>query len=274
MALFTDHHYVYVDSHDRLDPDKTTHSRFMFDLHLPKNIPFTHVVVTDAIIPKSFYLFQTGRNTFTLTELGVSVTVTIPVGNYMLTTFKTVIGPLLTTASPKGYTYVASYPNINTQSNTGKYTYTVTGNSGNQPSFTFGTTNVAEVMGFEFSSTNTFVANSLTSANVVKLQQEDRIFVNSDISTSGLGNLSVLQSINVSPSPDFSTVVYQCTAPEVNMKELTSNSSIMTFSLTDEDGQLLETNGVNVVMTLLFFRRIPVLNLLEKYLNYLNRPKN
>ncbi len=59
----------------------------------------------DALISKSYYLIQEGshENTFTSTEDVVAVTITVPVGAYLLSAFRTTIGTLLSNASPNGH---------------------------------------------------------------------------------------------------------------------------------------------------------------------------
>ena len=81
-------HVVYVNSADRLSG---TSDNFTYNINLPSDKKFNKVVVLDALIPKSYWLVQNGYNTFQLTENGVTATVTLPVGNYNLNSFKTVV---------------------------------------------------------------------------------------------------------------------------------------------------------------------------------------
>jgi hypothetical protein len=242
---------VYVDSRQRLSG---TDGNFSYNFNLPADMVFNRVVLMRAEIPKSYYLVQASLNTFTLTENGVSATVTVPIGDYLLTTFQAVLPPLLNAVSPNGWTYSMTYPNINTSANTGKYTWSVTGNGGLQPSFTF-TANFFEPFGFNPSSTNTFIGNSLTSANVVKLQVEDRIFIHSNIVEGrGIQDQNVLADINAISSPDYSTIIYECYAPQYSSKRFKGNAgNTYNFSISDEAGTLLNTNGLNIQLTVLLY---------------------
>ncbi len=265
MASIGNRHYVYVDSHNKTSG---THSNFKYSLFYPQDQDFDRVVVLNAIIPKSFYLIQTG-STFVLTE-STSVTITPTPGNYLLGTFCTVMSALLTANSPGHFTYVVSYPNINTAPNTGKFTYTVTGNGSVQPSFTF-TNTLYEQFGFEPSTTNTFAGSSLTSTNVVKLQAEDRLLLCSDIMESYFKD-NVLQDINSSSSPDFSTINYQNVAPEFTSKKLLSkNNSTVSFSLTNEDYIEQNLNGLNIVFTLCIFKESAIYERIEKFLKWFSQ---
>lgn len=251
MSAISEVFHIYIDSHNRLSG---TDTNFTYSIAFPTGIIYDRVVLLNAIIPKSYYLINSRNNTFTLRENTTDVTITIPVGDYLLNTFRTVIQGLLNTNSPNGWTYTVTYPNINTQANTGKYTFNVSGNSGSQPSIII-TNNLYEQFGFNRNSTNTFVSDTLTSVNVIKLQVEDRLLINSNI-VQGKSQIDtcVLQEINAAPSPDFSTIVYQCTAPEHYSKPLNYGQNVYDFSITDEDGQVLDTNGLNNNFTLCVFR--------------------
>ena len=179
--MIANRQHFYVDSRNRISG---TDSNFTFAIPLKKDETFTHVCILDAVIPKSYYLIRAGKNTFTLVENGTLITVTIPTGNYSRRSFQATLQTLLTAASLNGWTYTITYPTATSAADTGKYIYTVTNNSGSQPSFIF-TTNVFEQLGFNLNSTHTFSNNTITSANVIKMQQEDALFIHSDIASNG-----------------------------------------------------------------------------------------
>jgi hypothetical protein len=168
-------YYYYIDSRQRLSG---TDSNFSYNISLPDDHDFTHVCLLNALIPKSYYLIQAGFNTFQLQEGDETVTVTKSPGNYLLNVFKTIIGQLLTAASPSGWVYTLTYPSGN-QPDTGMFTYSVSGNT-SQPSIICGS-NLFEPLGFFMNSTNTFINNSLTSTTVIKLVSEDRLNIHSSI---------------------------------------------------------------------------------------------
>jgi len=118
----TNPYYVYINSRDRISG---TDENFSYNIQFPEGFDFTHVVCLNALIPKSYYLIQSGgvENIFYLQENLTTVTISVPIGSYLLSAFKTVIGTLLTNASPNGLTYTLSYPSL-AGADTGKWTYT------------------------------------------------------------------------------------------------------------------------------------------------------
>lgn len=240
---------------------------FSYELQIPKNENYDRVTLLQANIPVSYYLVPKGYNTFQLVENnGVSTTtttITVPVGNYSANAFMSVIIPLINTASPNGWIYSVSLPNGFTSSNTGKFTFTVANNSGHQPSFVM--SNMWELFGFEEASTNTFVGNALTSTNVVKFVPEDSLMIHSDICDNGEN--SILQEVFGNNSIALSNIVYQC--PDVlsySRKLRTNQSSSYSFSITDEHGRQVDLNGVNVIFTIILFKKDNFSSVFKNYL--------
>src|SRR5665647_33367 len=207
----------YVNSRNRIAGDD---ANFCMMVPIPAGSKYTHVCVLDMAIPKSYYLIQAGFNTFTLVEGLIQTTISIPPGNYSRRSLQAVLITLLNAGSPNHWVYNVTYPNTATQADTGKFTFTVTGNS-SQPSILC-TINVFEVLGFNTNSTNVFVSNSLTSTNVIKLQLEDTLFLHSDLATSGHDD--VLVSIH-SDGPDMSIMQYKCTDVQAYSKKLNTTNS-------------------------------------------------
>ena len=176
MSLISNSKLFYVNSRDRVSG---TDSDFLYQFEMPADVKFDHVCVMQACIPKSYYLIK-ANETFTLTEDAKSVNISLPVGNYTRKSLASTVQGLLTSLSPNGYTYTVTYPTSSTVPDTGKYTYTVSNNSGVQPVFTFVTTNdLFDHMGFASGSTNNFVANTLTSTQVINLQKENTLYIHS-----------------------------------------------------------------------------------------------
>lgn len=239
----------YINSRNRLHG---TDSDFTISIDM-KGIAPDHICVLQANIPKSYYLIQSGENTFQLREGVLTATVTVTPATYGRTTLASIVTTALNNASPNHYTYAITYTNPTTTGDTGKYTFTVTGNAGVQPSFVFTDNNIYEVLGFEASSTNAFTASSLVSTNVIKLQKEDSIFIHSDICTNG--NDNVLQEIYASNDSDFSNIVFQTPDTEAYSKRLISNqNNVFRFWLLNEDKEAMNLNGQNWTMTLMAYK--------------------
>jgi hypothetical protein len=230
-----------ISSANRTAGDDPSNCKIQIDI--PPHLEFTHVSVWAANIPKSYYLVQAGYNTFGLVELGANIVVVIPPGNYGATTFATALTAALNAVS--NWTYTVTFSTL-----TLKYTYTVVGSGGNQPSFVFGAKQyLYEQLGFEPMSTNVFAANTLVGRNVIRMQSEDTLFMHSDLCTIG-----VLQELYSTGVADGGIIGYRCLDCHANAKLFSNKSNnVFSFVLTDEFNNPIRLNGQNWVMTLLFF---------------------
>src|SRR5687768_8644866 len=114
-----------------------TDSDFIYEIDIDDNMGFDHVVVKSALIPISWYNVPQDKNYFTLTEDGKSSIITIPAMNYTRSQLANTLTSLLTSGSPNGYNYTCTFPISNTEGESGHFFFTVTGNGGVQPVFTF-----------------------------------------------------------------------------------------------------------------------------------------
>ncbi len=262
MSVILNKHFVYINSRERL---AGTDSNFTYNIAFPPDRKFTHVVCLDALIPKSYYLVQDGFNFFQLQEGNTIVTITVPIGSYTLQTWINQVTSLLTTNSPNSWIYTVTYPAITSSilPDIGKLTYTVSGNT-SQPSFIFDSHCVLfEQFGFFRNTTNTFVGNTLISTCVIKLQSEDRLVIHSNC-VANPNNDDILVSINSTTSINYSSISYVCVAPEYNSKVLNSqNNNTYSFQLTDENGNEQNLNGLNLNMTVVFFKLANIYELIQ-----------
>ncbi len=130
---------------------------------------------------------------------------------------------------------------------------------------TFHNNNINEQFGFEEISQNQFIGDTLESANVVKFQIEDALFIHSDICTNGHDN--VLQAIFLSNNPDFAEVFFQNPDVQSYSKKMSYNTSrTFHFWITDEDGIPIYLNGQNVVFSLMLYERENVNRRIEDYI--------
>lgn len=249
MVSINNPYYVYVNSRNRLDG---TDSDFSYNVKFPPGLDVDHVTVLNALIPKSYYLIQLGHNTFDLQEGNSIVTIPIPVGNYLLNAFRLTLQGLLNNYSPNGWTYAVTYPS-SSGADTGKYTYSVIGFS--SPPAIIVQDHVFEPLGFSQNTVNTFNnIGVLESANVLKLQSEDRLLIHSNI-VNNPGFDDILVSINAATNVNFSSISYVNYAPEYNAKLLNKNLNTYRFTILNEDGRILALNGLNMNITLLFYKR-------------------
>jgi len=261
MSLIGEKKIFYINSRRR---SGGTDSDFHYVLDLPPKYSYDRVCVLQMMIPKSYYAIASGSNTFILEENGVQFTVTIDEGSYSRKSFQTRLQTLLNNAG--NYTYSISYPTTSSNADTAKYTFTVSNNGGVQPKFIFSDNNVADAMGFARSSTNTFSGDSLTSSYVINLQKENTLFLHSDICSNSTDN--VLQEVfAASGDPSFSNIHYECIDVEAYSKELTSNTTnSYRFYLSDEDGNKIDLQGQNMVITLLLYKKNTIYDMIKKFL--------
>jgi hypothetical protein len=228
-----------------------TISNFSYNIALPNDGPkYDRVAVTSVTLIKSYYAVRLGFNTFIITELGTNRTITVPIGTYTLNAIKTVLQSLLNTGAPSGWVYAVTFPNTNISANTGKFTYTVTGNSSNQPSITVSTF-MYRKLGFNKSSTNPFVGNSLTSTNYIFLNATPSLIIKTNMIDEPTSELC---RVDASLVPDGGTVTYQSPHPESFAHVLKSETvKNCTFAIDDEDDNDIDLNGNEWIISLVFW---------------------
>jgi len=253
-------YFVYVDSRKRNGYPQGSDSSFSYTMNFPPGITYNRVTVVDLLCPKSYYLVNSS-NTFQLKEVNTTVTISVPQGCYLLSTFKSQISSLLTAASPNGWTYVVSYPTSG--ADTGMFTYTCSNNT-SQPSLIFNNL-FFEPFGFFPSSTNTFTSNTITSTCVIKLQAEDRLILHCSL-IDNPNTDDVLLSFNSTSSVNYSSISYVNYAPKETARRLKNDASnTATFNLTDESGNLINLNNLNQTFTLMFFWEPDYYDILTKF---------
>ena len=241
MSIFTRKYIAIIDSALRLNG---TSSSFQYKIDLPNNNTYDRVLLLTAVIPKSYYLVSNGNNTFQIQEATQLRLVTIPIGNYTLSTFLTAIA-LAMSSGISAYTYTVVNSSL-----TNKLTFTVTGYGGFIPLLIF-TTNLFECFGFSKNSTNTFIQSAsctLTSTAMINLNPYEVLYIRSDMTANSFG--TILDIVPMCLSPNYAFVSYQNTS-EHTMRELVGNrNTIFTFSITDNLNRVVDLNGKDITLTL------------------------
>lgn len=244
----------YINSKDRLNG--TTSS---FQFRLDQNIQgYKYCALLTASIPKSWYLITSKHNTFTLDENGSLFTITIPVGNYSFSRLGSVISALLNASGAWTYSVVADLI-------TGHYVFTVTDNGGVQPSFIITTDKLSDILGTD-TGTIPFVGDTLESVYVCDLQLTSSVFVNLDIVEN-----NILQDITSTIS-DYGYLTYINNNFELSSKRITNSSTdVISVELIDRvSRETLDLNGLDIVLTIIFFNRDnTVVNFYKWYPTYL-----
>lgn len=258
---------VYINSKNRITG---TPENFMYQVPISSNDKFDSVCVLQVCIPISYYLVQSGYNTFILKEGSSSVTITVPPGNYNSSSFATVIVALLNSNSPYQYTYTMTMPNTYATTSTGKYTFTVSDDI-YTPSLIFGNNSLHEQFGFNSGSTNTFNNKTIISTNVVNFINESTLFIYSDMvdATTNTTQYNVLQEIYNNNCSPLQNITYQCVNVESYSKKLNSNSSnIFHFNICNENNELIQLNGQNWLLTLLLYRKNDLNDIQRQFIKY------
>lgn len=263
MRSFTDSEIFYVNS---LDRTSGTTSDFTYTFSGLQFDRYDRVVLLSGLIPKSYYIIRSENRTFVLSENDVEVTVTMPVGNYTRTSFRQVLQTQINAVA--SYTYAITNETIATSQDTGKYTYTVSGNSGVQPKFIFSDVNTLyEQMGFDSGSTNTFSADTLTSSDVINLAQESTIFLKSDIIVPSGAQNNILHAFYTTSQASYGVIGVENSIPEWTSRHLSSKTSdTFRFYLVNENNQQIDLNGQNFVFTLLFYKENNIDRIIKKFI--------
>lgn len=265
MSLIQNKRIFYVDSHQKLNAtDTDSNFSYSFDTH---GEIYDYVAVLQATIPKSYYIVQAGRNTFQLNEDGEIVTISVPIGNYSRSSFKVAVQALLTSNSPHGFIYTISIPNVASQADDGKYTFTVSDPPPTMVIQFIFTDFLFEQFGFDDNSTNLFVDLTLKSTNVVKFQLKDVLYIHSDISNNGVDD--VLQEILGVDSPTFGNLLFFNYSFEAYSKPITNVNNVYHFYLTDEDNVPIDLNGQNIVFTIVMYKKDEVNRVVKNFLRLL-----
>lgn len=259
---------LYINSEDRLSG---TVENFKYQT-VDKNIQYDMVSVSYASIPKSYYQIRDGYNYFILQEgdngINDQTSVTVPPGNYTRNSFASMLGVLLTNASPKGYLYIIQYPGMNSVE-TGKFTYTVTGTPQINPSFIFPKGSLLfEQMGFHKDSTNVFQEGKLVSTVISNFASEICLFLRSDMCYNSDTGDNILQEIYTNGVPYMSYIIFENKIPKAYAKRISKQGNIFSFYLTDQYGNVLDLNGVNLHFTLLLWKRDPYKQIVESFIRY------
>ena len=259
MSLYSGHNnrIVVVQSENR---DSGTDTDFVYNLQLPTN-DFTHVALHQFSCPRSYYDVDQYTNQFYLTEGTTTVTVSLSVGWYNVNTFATELAYEITKVSPNGWVYTVSYPGFNVV-NTNKYTFTVTGTGAGTtpPSLTFQTEDCWVQCGFNASSVNTFsrlTANtaSLVSTNCINISYINRLYLTSNICSEEQNQLLqvILIAGNYQPG---SYIYYEDLLVDTNARKFTNpKDNVFRFTLFDQYGNIILLNGLNLVFSLLFYKK-------------------
>ena len=245
---------------------------------VPDDWAFNTVCVTDAAIPKSWFSVVASHNTFVLTELGVSTTVTVPPGNYTAqqwtnTNSSVYIGALLTAASATlGHDWVYTATR-QLQPDTGLIQYSVTGNNNNQPSFTINAQgDLYDQLGFPVNSTTTFSNNSLLGQIPFNTQGEFGVKLLSDVvHPNSNGSLASIYDCGLYPNGSVMKFQAQQMALQARQFQPSGSSNYFFKLISAENGLPIDTGGLVILIHLKFSHQESSVEIQRAILNALLR---
>jgi hypothetical protein len=123
-------------------------------------------------------------------------------------------------------------------------------------------------MGFNANTQVTFIANTLTSINVIDFIPESTLYLYSDIiQTKDNNGENILQEFFASNSAPYSNLVYQCTAFEAYSKKLNrSKTNYFHFTLLNEFYGPINLNGQPFFFTIILYKRDNIFEFIKKYI--------
>lgn len=249
---------------------------FYINIEIPKdkleNINF--VSLTSLCFPKSFYQISNNNNNFTYIEQDISLNIIyehniiIDIGNYSKKELFKKIKTKLEESSNNNIIF-----NITDEYDdreTGKIKITATNNNIIKK-FIFNQNDIYQVMGFEKGQTYEFI-DIIKSPLVINLNHEDNIIIHSNIVSNEYNDYKnnsndILATIFTSGNKNFSYIIKEYDII-TNMKPFKNNSTIHIY-ITNEDGEKIDLNNVDVSMIVNFFNYTNNKDIYKQINNYI-----
>jgi hypothetical protein len=122
-------------------------------------------------------------------------------------------------------------------------------------------------MGFPKNSTTAFSASSLTSTNVINLQADSSLYIQSNM-VDGIN--TTLQRVDGGLVPDFGVISYQCPYPLAFAHRLSSvHNNTYSITILNSDGIPVDFNGQNCIISLIFFHLDDTNIRAQNYMKYM-----
>jgi len=244
----------YINSFDRISGNHTNFNCAKLELN---NQPYTHCCVKQVGIPKVFPNIPTNYNTFTLIEKGVSRTITLEVGYYNKNTMIAELPALLNQASVlngNNWVYTITYRSALAVQNF-KYTFSVSGNGGFQPSFSFTEDQIYLQLGFDVG-THVFIGSSLVSDNIINFNPTSKLYIKSDLVSSS--NESILQEVLQVDTVGFGSYIFYQNQGNLDLESkqiVGDQKDSFNIQLVNENNQLVDLQGQDWSFSIIFYVR-------------------
>jgi hypothetical protein len=271
--MITDLISYNINSKNRLSG---TSNNFYINIEIPKDKleNINYVSLVSLCFPKSFYQISNNNNNFTYIEydniLNIEYTynIIIDIGNYTKRDLFNKIKSKLEIISNNNIKFEITDEYDDRE--TGKIKITAT-NINILKKFIFNQNDIYQVMGFEKGLTYEFI-DLITSPLVINLNHEDNIIIHSNIVSNGYNDYKnnsndILTSLFTSGNKNFSYIIKDYDII-TNMKQFKNNSTIHIY-ITNEDGDDIELNNIDISMVLCFFNYTNNKDIYKQINNYI-----
>jgi hypothetical protein len=271
--MITDLISYNINSKNRLSG---TSNNFYINIEIPKDKleNINYVSLVSLCFPKSFYQISNNNNNFTYIEydniLNIEYTynIIIDIGNYTKKDLFNKIKSKLEIISNNNIKFEITDEYDDRE--TGKIKITATNNN-ILKKFIFNQNDIYQVMGFEKGLTYQFI-DLITSPLVINLNHEDNIIIHSNIVSNEYNDYKnnsndILTSLFTSGNKNFSYIIKDYDII-TNMKQFKNNSTIHIY-ITNEDGDDIELNNIDISMVLCFFNYTNNKDIYKQINNYI-----
>lgn len=246
----------------------TTNNPFSSPLDVDLSKGFTHVTITSACIPKTYYVLP-HMATLTINQYGETYLAYFEAGNYSVNSFPGIFASKTAAAGVSPITYTATFPSSATDVQSSKFKYEAKFTEGELPIFTITDKYLGRMMGFPLNqafqfSTLTVNSSSLVSADVVNFQSYDELLIISDMVKN---KRNLLQEIYSAANQYNSSIVWTNASLPLNAKRLNPTTfNNYRFALTTEEGDLIDLNGSEWSFVLMFFKASDFESVVKKFI--------
>lgn len=211
--------------------------------------------VAEAQLPVSYYNVRSTNNTFSVTSNGESQSVTIPEGNYNVNELVSTLNALFA-ASSYNSSAVFSY-----DSKLMKITLVLANNAVSIESSAINTTSTClKLLGFTGNETATLgvslpISATFTGTHVVNLTHTMNIFVRTNLKCDNIDSTGTKSGYiaKIQVTENFGEIVHYHNIESVKVQLANSYIDTLEVHLEDDEGDVIEFNGVPFHMTFAFF---------------------
>jgi len=216
--------------------------------------------VAEAQLPVSYYNVRNSNNIFSVTAQKASdsvdrtVTIYIPVGNYNVTELVAELNSLMAAAVSASFPFTSTF-SFDAKTMKISLVLSVTGDSVSSASVNSRTT-CLKLIGFTGSESAVISTTvTFTGTNVVNLTHTMNIFVRTNLKCDNIDSTGTKSGYiaKIQVTENFGEIVHYHNIESVKVQLANSYIDVLEVHLEDDDGDIIEFNGVPFHMTFAFF---------------------